>query len=96
MTAVCSVPQVAPPVSKAVLDKTGLPFALLATPFADPEHGEKSVPLVDLGPLPPRCTRCRAYVNSAVTWGENGNCWTCNLCSMVNETPPWYAAPRSS
>ena len=81
--------QVAPPTTKAILDKTGLPFALLATPFAPPEQGELPVPVVDVGPLPPRCTRCNAYINPSVLWGENGNIWTCNLCSMANETPPW-------
>lgn len=74
-----------------MLEKTGLPFALLASPFADPQHGEKAVPEVDLGPVPPRCSRCRAYVNSSVAWMENGNAWQCNLCSMVNDTPPWCA-----
>lgn len=79
----------APPTTKAILDKTGLPFALVATPFANTENDEKPIPEVDLGPMPPRCTRCRAYINASVLWGENGNVWTCNLCSMVNDTPPW-------
>jgi len=81
---------VAPPVNKALLDKTGLPFAIIATPFAPVERDEAPIPTVDLGPLPPRCTRCNGYVNPSVSWGDNGNEWTCNLCSMVNATPDWY------
>jgi protein transport protein SEC24 len=80
----------APPGNRDLLNSCGIPFALIATPFADPADGEEPVPVVDLGQAPPRCTRCNGYMNSAVRWVKDGNAWDCNLCSMTNETPSWY------
>jgi len=45
---------------------------------------------VDLGPLPPRCSRCAGYVNPYVAWTDAGNSWVCNLCNMSNDVPSWY------
>lgn len=91
---------VAPPGNKEVLTQVGLPFAALCTPFAAPEHSELPVPDVDdclqeegggggEQLLPPRCTRCAAYVNLNVQWIEGGNSWVCNICDMKNSTPQW-------
>lgn len=80
----------APPATKEIANKTGIPVAITATPFAPPEGSEEGVPLVDAGESPPRCTRCRGYVNPHVVWSEGGNKWTCNLCSMVNSVPSYY------
>jgi len=80
---------VAPPGSKEVLTQVGLPFAVICTPFAAPEHDEKEVPEVDYGELPPRCTRCSAYMNLNVQWFDGGNSWLCNICDMKNSTPQW-------
>lgn len=48
-------------------------------------------------PLPPpsqkgimRCKRCRTYINPYVGWLSNGRQWRCNVCGMVNDTPPSY------
>lgn len=82
---------VAPPGSKEILTQVGLPFTALCTPFAAPEHGEQRVPDVDWGELqlPPRCSRCAAYVNLNVQWIDGGDSWVCNICDMKNATPQW-------
>jgi hypothetical protein len=45
------------------------------------------VPPSPLGP--PRCMRCKGYVNPSVTWIDSGKKWTCNLCNNTNITPQW-------
>ena len=82
---------VAPPGSKEILTQVGLPFTTLCTPFFAPEHGEQRVPEVDWGALqlPPRCSRCAAYVNLNVQWIDGGDSWVCNICDMKNATPQW-------
>lgn len=80
----------APPATKDIAAMTAIPIAVTATPFAPPEGTEEPVPVVDAGENPPRCSRCRGYVNPHVQWTDGGNKWTCNLCAMVNTTPPNY------
>lgn len=81
---------VAPPGSKEILTQVGLPFAAICTPFAAPEHNDQRVHDVDWGELlPPRCSRCAAYVNLNVQWIDGGNSWVCNICDMKNSTPQW-------
>lgn len=81
----------APPISREVQEKVGIPVAIVATPFASPENGEEEVPMtvMDNGQAPPRCTRCRGYINPSVQWLNNGNSWGCNLCGMNNAVPDW-------
>jgi len=81
----------APPTTKEILKQVGIPMGFVATPFAAPENGEAPVPLVDMNEqLPPRCSRCKGYINCHVQWKDDGNTWICNLCTMSNTTPPWY------
>lgn len=42
------------PTTKDVLGNTGIPLALVVTPFAGPENGEEPLHLVDMGESPPR------------------------------------------
>ncbi len=42
---------VAPPSNALLQKQCSLPFALLATPFANPENGESDLPLVDMTDL---------------------------------------------
>lgn len=66
----------------------------MITPFAAPFNGELSVPAVSVGSdgMPPRCSRCKAYINPSAAFcvADNGNSWACNLCGMANPTPSWY------
>lgn len=79
------------PVSSTLQQDCGVPFACVCTPLADPGPAEEPVPVIDLGTDGPiRCTRCRSYINPFVTWLDDGNKWTCNLCGQSNATPAWY------
>lgn len=60
----CAVPS-----SKEALQKTGIPLAIIVTPFAGPENGEESVHTVDMGESPPRFVRlCSVLFCSAFSW----------------------------
>jgi Sec23/Sec24 zinc finger len=48
----CAVPS-----TKEALGKTGIPLAIVVTPFAGPENGEEPVHSVDMGESPPRCVK---------------------------------------
>jgi len=68
----------------------GIPLSITCTPFAPLGPEDPSIPLVHLGASPPRCTRCRGYINASVAWREEGRKWECNLCTMLNDCPAWY------
>ena len=40
---------------------------------------------------PPRCRRCRAYINCHAAFVDGGRHWTCNFCGYRNPLPPYYA-----
>lgn len=51
------------PTNKEVLGNTGIPMAMVVTPFAGPENGEEPVQLVDMGESPPRyIILCLAFI----------------------------------
>lgn len=87
------------PVTGALLDTSQLPFGLIVQPFAPLRYDEAPVPYVsDFGGLanqgedegPPRCEKCRGYVNPWVRWIEGGNKWQCNLCNAFTPVPAYY------
>lgn len=82
------------PGSNEQLNNTGLPLGLILQPLAKPADGEASVPVLDFGDIgPPRCRRCRAYINPFMVFSNGGNKMTCNLCGHPNEVAPEYFAP---
>jgi protein transport protein SEC24 len=82
------------PGSNEQLNNTGLPLGLILQPLAKPADGERGVPVLDFGDVgPPRCRRCRAYINPFMVFSNGGNKMTCNLCSHPNEVAPEYFAP---
>jgi protein transport protein SEC24 len=89
------VTTVAPPSTKSLAGKTALPLAVVSTPFAMAEYEEVDVPLVDMKQFgstegnPPRCGKCRGYINPNVTWSQGGAKWECNLCGASNNTEAW-------
>jgi protein transport protein SEC24 len=73
---------------------TGLPLGLVLQPLAKQTDGEQAIPVLDFGESgPPRCRRCRAYINPFMIFSNGGNRMTCNLCGHPNEVAPEYFAP---
>ena len=73
------------------LNQTGLPLGLLLQPLAPLQAGEHPIPVLDFGEQgPPRCRRCRAYINPFMLFRGGGNKFVCNLCTYPNDTPPEY------
>ena len=82
------------PSTSEALSVTGLPLGLVCQPLAPLQDGENSVPTLDFGDTgPPRCRRCRAYINSFMTFQSGGNKFVCNMCNFPNDVPSEYFAP---
>ena len=82
------------PSSSDALSSTGLPLGLVLQPLAPLQAGETPIPVLDFGELgPPRCRRCRAYVNPFMTFRSGGNKLVCNMCTFPNDVSPEYFAP---
>ncbi len=79
------------PSAQDALHSTGLPLGLLLQPLAPLQAGELEIPVLDFGDLgPPRCHRCRAYINPFMVFRSGGNKFVCNLCTYPNDVPPEY------
>ncbi|KAK0384564.1 hypothetical protein NLU13_8650 [Sarocladium strictum] len=79
------------PATSDGLQATGLPLGLLLQPLAAQQAGEAEIPVLDFGePGPPRCRRCRAYINPFMMFRNGGNKFVCNLCTHPNDVPPEY------
>lgn len=73
------------------LHSTGLPLGLLLQPLAPLQAGELEIPVLDFGETgPPRCHRCRAYINPFMVFRSGGNKFVCNMCNYANDVPPEY------
>lgn len=79
------------PSTSDALGATGLSLGMLLQPLAPLQAGEPEIPVLDFGEAgPPRCRRCRAYMNPFMMFRNGGNKFVCNLCSYPNETAPEY------
>ncbi|KAH8673468.1 hypothetical protein BX600DRAFT_455341 [Xylariales sp. PMI_506] len=79
------------PASADGLSSTGLPLGLLVQPLARLQPGELEIPVLDFGDQgPPRCRRCRAYINPFMVFRSGGSKYVCNLCTYPNDTPSEY------
>jgi protein transport protein SEC24 len=73
------------------LRSTGLPLGLVLQPLAPLQAGELEIPVLDFGSSgPPRCHRCRAYINPFMVFRQGGNKFVCNMCTYPNDVPPEY------
>ena len=82
------------PASAEALASTALPLGLVLQPLAPLQEGEQAVPVLDFGePGPPRCRRCRTYINPFMTFRSGGNKFVCNMCTFPNDVSPEYFAP---
>jgi protein transport protein SEC24 len=78
------------------LAATKLPLGLLLQPLASLQEGELPIPVLDFGQTgPPRCARCRAYINPFMNFISGGNKFVCNMCTFPNDVPAEYFAPTS-
>jgi protein transport protein SEC24 len=76
------------------LNSTALPLGLVLQPLAPLQEGEQPIPVLDFGEAgPPRCRRCRTYINPFMMFRSGGNKLVCNMCNFPNDVPPEYFAP---
>jgi len=79
------------PSTAEALQSTGLPLGLLLQPLAPLQAGELEIPVLDFGETgPPRCRRCRAYINPFMVFRSGGNKFVCNMCTYPNDVSPEY------
>ncbi|KAI0107403.1 beta-sandwich domain of Sec23/24 [Hypoxylon sp. NC0597] len=79
------------PANSEGLHSTGLPLGLVLQPLARLQPGEMEIPVLDFGDVgPPRCRRCRAYINPFMMFRSGGSKFVCNLCTYPNDTPSEY------
>ncbi|KAF2653004.1 hypothetical protein K491DRAFT_695058 [Lophiostoma macrostomum CBS 122681] len=82
------------PSSAEALATTALPLGLILQPLAPLQEGEQPIPVLDFGETgPPRCRRCRSYINPFMTFRSGGNKFVCNMCTFPNDVPSEYFAP---
>ncbi|KAB8345862.1 hypothetical protein FH972_022917 [Carpinus fangiana] len=82
------------PATSDSLASTALPLGLLLQPLAPRKEGEQEVPVIDFGDVgPPRCRRCRTYINPFMVFRSGGNKFVCNMCTFPNDVAPEYYAP---
>ena len=82
------------PASAESLASTALPLGLVLQPLARLHDGEQPIPVLDFGVQgPPRCRRCRTYINPFMTFRSGGNKFVCNMCSFPNDVAADYFAP---
>ncbi|MCJ1310019.1 COPII subunit [Agyrium rufum] len=86
------------PTTHSLLKKSKIPFAFVIQPYAALHDVEDDVPLAT-DQVIARCRRCRTYINTFVTFLDQGHRWRCNMCSLTNEVPQsfdWDAAAQKS
>lgn len=79
------------PATDELATTSQLPLAVLMQPFAQLRSDETPIPVATFGESgPPRCKRCRAYINAWCVFVEGGQKWTCNLCGTATEVAADY------
>lgn len=82
------------PSTAEALSASGLPLGMVLQPLAPLQEGEEKIPVLDFGETgPPRCRRCRTYINPFMTFRSGGNKLVCNMCTFPNDVAPEYFAP---
>ena len=81
------------PTTAEALAATSLPLGIVLQPLAPLAAGEHPIPVLDFGETgPPRCARCRTYINPFMMFRNGGNKFVCNMCTFPNDVSPEYFA----
>ncbi|KAG5438368.1 hypothetical protein PCANB_002856 [Pneumocystis canis] len=73
---------------------TFLPISMIIQPFAQQKPDENPIPLVDYGEMgPPRCRRCRAYINPFMNFIQGGSKFVCNICLFPSDVGAEWFSP---
>lgn len=84
------------PATDDMATSSQLPIGLVVQPFADVKEEEGEVPVVDFGEAgPPRCKRCRGYINAWCQFVNGGQSFTCNLCGAATEGTCQFARSQT-
>lgn len=80
------------PATNDMFKAARLPLGMMVRPFA-PTGDDEEVPVVDLTEVggPPRCRRCRAYVNPQMQFNSSFK-MICNMCQFASDCPPGYGS----
>jgi protein transport protein SEC24 len=82
------------PDSADLLKTSKIPLGIIVQPFASNINNREEIPVADFGEKgPPRCDRCRAYMNPFMKFVENGRAYICNMCGKRNEVSRDYECP---
>lgn len=86
------------PSTESLRLSTKLPLGMTLrplAPFSNKEHECGGVSTADFsnGVPPPRCNRCRAYMNPSMLFTAGGTRFTCNMCQFENEVSGEYFQP---
>ena len=82
------------PITADLLHATCLPLGMVIQPLAATRPEEMAVPVVYFGESgPPRCRRCRAYINPFMGFAEGGMKFVCNMCMFGSDVNQSYFAP---
>lgn len=89
------------PSTDLIRSSTKLPLGIVLRPFApfsNLEYESGGVPVADFsqGIAPPRCSRCRTYMNPSMVFTEGGSRFICNMCQFPNPVPAEYYQPIDS
>ncbi|KAG5518126.1 hypothetical protein PMAC_003312 [Pneumocystis sp. 'macacae'] len=82
------------PDTKELLTSTFLPISMVIQPFAQQRLEEHPIPLVDYGEIgPPRCRRCKGYINPFMNFIQGGSKFVCNMCLFPNDVGTEWFSP---
>lgn len=81
------------PTNEQLRQSTHLPLGLLVQPFAPGQD----VHVCDFSDTePPRCRRCRTYINPSMMFIQGGAKFVCNMCQYANEVTADYYQPTDN
>lgn len=80
--------------TKEIASSTFFPISMIIQPFAPQKPEEHPIPLIDYGEMgPPRCRKCRAYINPFMSFIQGGSKFVCNLCLFPSDVGAEWFSP---